>query len=208
MNVSRQTSRRAFTLIELLVVIAIVALLMGILLPAINSSFRSAKRSKATQEAKQIADAVEMFYNEYRYLPVPRADQGYRPGPGGGDFGDEQTQPFTAEESRLILQTLMAIPENYNDDHDLNPNKIPFLNSPDAQNDGTFLDPWGHQYRIKLDRDFNGKVEYYSDPDQYQTRVVVVSAGEDGWGGEEGDTPVSPKDLVANVQLEPDRLED
>lgn len=198
MHISSRFSRRAFTLIELMVVIAILALLMGILFPALSSSIRSAKSSKATTEAKQIAEAVEMFYDEYAYMPVPRDDQGYRAGPGDGDFGLEQVQPFTPEESRRIIQTLMAVDEGYNNNDRLNPKKIIFLDMPEAELSGEILDPWGIQYHIKLDRDFNNRVEFMSDPDQYRARVIVASPGPDGeFFGDENE-----EDNITNVELQ------
>jgi prepilin-type N-terminal cleavage/methylation domain-containing protein len=198
---SALSPRQGFTLIEVLVVIAIISLLMGMIFPSVATALNSAKKRRAANDAKQIAAAVEIFLKQYGYLPVPRTEQGFRAGPGNGDFGQEQVQPFTEDESKKIIQVLRSTPQNYNQNHQLNPKRVVFYDTEGAEEDGTVLDPWGNQYRIKLDRDFNGKVEYYSDPIQYRTSVVVVSAGPEGWNN---DTPVEAEDLIANVELEID----
>jgi prepilin-type N-terminal cleavage/methylation domain-containing protein len=196
---SALSPRQGFTLIEVLVVIAIISLLMGMIFPSVATALNSAKKRRAANDAKQIAAAVEIFLKQYGYLPVPRTEQGFRAGPGNGDFGQEQVQPFTEDESKKIIQVLRSTPQNYNQNHQLK--RVVFYDTEGAEEDGTVLDPWGNQYRIKLDRDFNGKVEYYSDPIQYRTSVVVVSAGPEGWNN---DTPVEAEDLIANVELEID----
>lgn len=198
MNTSNRTSRQAFTLIEMLVVISIIAILASLTFTALSTAVLTSKKNVAGTEARSVAMAIEKFYNDYKYLPVPPADQGYKPGPGGGDFGDEQVQPFTEEESKKIIQTLMAIPEGYNQGHQLNPRKTVYLDLSTPTGDGTLEDPWGNQYRIKMDRDFNNKIEYYSDPIQHTVRAVVVSGGPSGWSGGE---PKEPRDVVANVTL-------
>ncbi|MDA3872723.1 MAG: prepilin-type N-terminal cleavage/methylation domain-containing protein [Kiritimatiellae bacterium] len=197
-RLSNIQSRRGFTLIEMLVVIAIIAILAGFLFPAISKGILTAKRNRAGAEAKAIASAIELFYKDYGYLPVPADQQGYVPGPGDGSFGVEQNAPFTESESKKIIQVLTADPQEYNADHQLNTKRINYLNSEKPIVDGVMKDPWGRLYRIKLDRDYNGKLEYYSDPLQHNVRSVVVSGGVSGWSGT---IPRNPEKAVANVVL-------
>ena len=67
-----------FTLIELLVVIGIIGILIGILLPAIASSIKEGKKTKAESDCRQIAFAIEAYALDYQILPTSgSSDQTY-----------------------------------------------------------------------------------------------------------------------------------
>lgn len=55
--------KRGFTLIELLVVIGMLALLIGAVSTSVNQARRRAQISKATQDAKEITNAILAFEN-------------------------------------------------------------------------------------------------------------------------------------------------
>lgn len=55
--------KKAFTLIELLVVIAMLAILIGAVGSGVNQARRRAMISKATQDAKEITNAILAFEN-------------------------------------------------------------------------------------------------------------------------------------------------
>jgi prepilin-type N-terminal cleavage/methylation domain-containing protein len=176
MSLKKQiTSRRGFTLIEMLVVITIIALLAGLLFPVVSKAIVNAKRNRAASECRSIASAVELFNREYGYLPVPASDQGFERASG------EENNPnyFSPEESLKIIQVLVADPQEYNSGHLLNREQINFLDTDRQLVDGRMLDPWGNQYLIKLDRNYDGKVYYPtgSETHRYNTRSVVVSIG-------------------------------
>ncbi len=200
MKTNLPLKRSGFTLIEMLVVIAIIAILAGLLFPAINRALETAKRNQAAADVRSIAGAITMFYNEYGYLPVPLNAQGYTPGPGGGDFGAEQTQPMDDAESRRIIQVLIAEQNIGAGWNDLNPRRKVFLSMPNAKNTGELLDPWGNQYWIKLDRDLDGKIQFFSGNNQHRTRAVVFSRGRSGQmtGGTNN---ANALDNIANVEL-------
>jgi len=63
-------NKKGFTLIELLVVIAIIGLLSTIVMVSLNTARMKARDTKRKGELKQIATALEMYYDAYgRYPP-------------------------------------------------------------------------------------------------------------------------------------------
>lgn len=61
--------KSGFTLIELLVVIAIIGLLASIVLLALNGARAKSRDAKRIADVRQIASAMELFYNDFNSYP-------------------------------------------------------------------------------------------------------------------------------------------
>jgi type II secretion system protein G len=59
-----------FTLIELLVVIAVIGLLASVVLVALNSSRAKARDARRRADLKQVATALEFYYNDNNRYPT------------------------------------------------------------------------------------------------------------------------------------------
>jgi prepilin-type N-terminal cleavage/methylation domain-containing protein len=190
-TLQRPRSHRAFTLIELLVVIAIIAVLIGLLFPAFRAVQDQAKRTQAKNDLTQIVNAVNAYYTEYGKYPIaapcaPGTDVTF--GPGG--------IPNTNE-------TLFNSLRGGSLDTTLNPRQIAFISPPyvkdpntprsgigtAAANVGRYFDPWGNNYVVRIDCDYNNQVSnpYAADtgagPATLSQGVIAWSLGKDGTGG-------------------------
>ena len=70
MNNMKQKTQKGFTLIELLVVIAIIGLLASVVLLALNSARQKSRDAKRVADARQIATALELYFNDCGGYPV------------------------------------------------------------------------------------------------------------------------------------------
>jgi len=174
--------RRAFTLIELLVVIAIIGILMSLLFPAVTGVMEAARRAKAKNDLVQLAIAVKAYQTEYGKLPIL---------PGVADAG-EHTAWFQGPKTSSHYNSEIVRALSGDNSDGLNPRKIVFLETRPAKGSGTnvkdgvaddfmFYDPWGTPYGIKLDSNYDNRLEYYSqDPGKQEnvtTTVITVSFG-------------------------------
>jgi prepilin-type N-terminal cleavage/methylation domain-containing protein len=171
-----------FTLIELLIVITIIVILMGLLFPAFKGVQDQAKRTQAKNDLTQIVTAVNAFYTEYgRYPTTATTDATATYGPGG-----------STTENGSLLSELRATTIV------LNTRQIVFISPPDAKDQTNprsgiktstsgYYDPWGTEYAIALDADYDNQIANpYSDSDgsagavQLRFGVIAYSVGKNG----------------------------
>ena len=65
----RNKEQKGFTLIELLVVIAIIGLLASVVLLALNSARQKSRDAKRLADVRQIASALELYFNDNSTYP-------------------------------------------------------------------------------------------------------------------------------------------
>lgn len=153
--------KRGFTLIELLVVIVILGILITLGAKGLRSARISAKKAQAMVEMKSIETAIKAYVNKYGKLPVRDSLQ------GGNESG------FGSDDRIDVICALTA------DNDVLNPAKMVFLEPQGASVNGTFLDPWGEQYLIFLDTNYDGDlpVDCEGVSETIRRKVAIVSLG-------------------------------
>ena len=169
---------RGFTLIELLIVIAIIAVLAAAGFQAGNFAIKEANKTTALAVCTELEQGITRYFDDY------------------GDFPIEVTTDETIDSNSArgidMLETLL------NMDSTNNEKQIKFINIREGSgnkkgliynSDGTVLeglyDPWGGDYRIALDGDFDEQLtiqpKAMSSPKTLNGRVVAVwSNGADG----------------------------
>src|SRR5947207_276085 len=187
-----QKDKHAFTLIELLVVIAIIAILIGLLFPAFKAVQNQARQTQAKNDLTQIVNAVNAFYTDYGKYPISTtSDTTF--GPGGSPTNNEtllrELRGCTAASGDCVAAAT------------LNTRQIVFISPPDVKdstnprsgigiavaNKGQYFDPWGSNYVIRIDGDYNNQVTnpYAANAgaNPLQLGVIALSLGSDQLGG-------------------------
>jgi len=192
---SPSRSTRAFTLIELLVVIAIIAILVGLLFPAFKAVQNQARQTQAKNDLTQIVNAVNAFYTDYGKYPVAGTTETTF-GPGG--------TPATNDTLFTELRGCTAAAGSCPAAATLNTRQIVFISPPDVKNSasprsgigiaggvggniGQYFDPWGKNYVVRIDADYNNQVAnpYTANAgaNPLSIGVIALSLGSDQLGG-------------------------
>ena len=120
--------RRGFTLIELLVVIAMIAVLIGAVGSGMNQARRRAQIARATQDAKEMTNAILAFEN-------------YAKGRSLKNYATGSWKEATESSLSMILGG------EESDSGEL----VPVLYNAQIRN-GQILDPWGKPYEFLIKR--------------------------------------------------------
>jgi prepilin-type N-terminal cleavage/methylation domain-containing protein len=154
--------KNGFTLIELLVVIVILAILITLGSKGLRNARISAKKAQARIEMKSIETAIKAYVNKYGELPAEHGKT------VGVDLRDEP--------SSIVSEGIISILTKADDmDAEYNPAEMVFLEPQGDGSDGRFLDPWGYQYRIALDTDYDDRVDINGEI--VRRKVALVSVG-------------------------------
>ncbi len=201
-----------FTLIELLTVIAIIAILMGLLFPAVSAVKEAARKAEAKNACMGIVAAVKQYNTEYGKYPsmadAPAA--GTPPSTKDAIVGDTDCPAAKkGGHNKNLFNTLRAIATGMNQADVLNPRKIiffegkavsdkdaprsGFLEKGDSDQKGCFFDPWGKEYNIIVDSNYDNVLDVdqvYEDAEwkgdsRPRTGVGAFSMGKDNKVGDD-----------------------
>src|SRR5437867_8856433 len=187
----RRNPPAAFTLIELLVVIGIIAILVGLLFPAFKAVQNQARSTQAKNDLTQIVNAVNAFYTDYGKYPIS--------GTSDVTFGPEGN-PTNNETLFRELRACTAVAGSCASVASINTRQVVFISPPDVKvaatprsgigtttSTGQYFDPWGTNYVVRIDGDYNNQVAnpyaLNAGANPLQLGVIALSLGLDQSGG-------------------------
>lgn len=165
-----------FSLVELLVVVSIIGLLVGLAATAVPKALDAGDKAKAKGDLTAIVAAVKAYKQEYGQWPVAKSKMDQ----ASDEFNSWYGPPTTKQESMDLMKILSGDMTIQKEGQTMNPKGVRFLEG--AKTDGTFQDPWGTQYCVKMDTNDSGGLEYYGTGNQENIRVsvIAVSLGKNG----------------------------
>jgi len=234
-----------FTLIELLTVIAIIAILMGLLFPALNSAKTSSRKAQARSDETSLVTACMAYNRDYGVYPLnsTNANSG-SPAGGGWDTCYGDPGPHRLYSSADLCNILRAVADTaWNTNNQLNTRQVVYFEPNIARNAtnprgglvtasngvtgpagnqipyGAFVDPWGEEYIVFLDANYDGSLsipppnEPYTEAAAYwfysnsppnsinvNSGVAAVSLGADLQWGTAGNSIFQGSDDIASWQ--------
>ena len=185
----KKYNKNGFTLIELLIVITIIMVLIGLLMPALYGTKKQAKNKQAKAESLAIITAIIAYHADTRTWPVPNGHQNSDDRDYGADSNDKG-----GNNGSIIKILVKAAP--------------PYLSLGDfkADSSGNLLDPWGEQYIIKIDNNYDEDLA----PDLYnkdwlstaRSTIVVWSAGADKARGKYHKIASNDTEVQENLEIQ------
>ena len=172
-----RSGRAAFTLVELLVVVTIIGLLVGLISVAVPKAIESGMNAKAKGELTAIVAAVKAYKQEYGQWPVAKSKMDAV----ADEYNSWYGPPTQEQESKDLMKILSGDITVQKEGQTMNPKGVRFLEG--ANTDGTFQDPWGKQYCVKMDTNESGGLEYYGTSgtqENIRVTVIAISLGKNG----------------------------
>jgi prepilin-type N-terminal cleavage/methylation domain-containing protein len=155
--------KQHFSLVELLVVIAIIAILAGLIIPTVGGMREKARATQAKAEMNAIKTAILAFESTYGVLPLKDAAT-----PVVEIVDSEGKVKSDSDGYERLMEWLTQVTPTGAKSTDItypgspNTRKIKFL---DPRSDsGVWLDPWGQEYVICMDNDYDGQVKIENIP--------------------------------------------
>ena len=170
----------AFTLLELLVVITIIIILIGFLFPAFRGIQDQAKRTQAKNDLNQIVTAISAFYTEYGYYPLP----------SGINTDTIYGDPSVGGNPNNLILDILRYDTSHGDGawvQTINPRQVVFIEPPVARDQtnpklgirfttGMWYDPWGYQYNMTIDANYNGVANAQTAPNYTDLGTTYATA--------------------------------
>ena len=172
-----RSGQPSFTLVETLVVISIVGLLAGLVTVGVPRAMEAGRKAKVKGELTAIVAAVKAYKQEYGQWPVAKSKMDAV----ADEYSSWYGPPTTESESKDLMKILSGDMTVRKDGQTMNPKGVRFLEG--AKTDGTFQDPWGKQYCVKMDTNDSGGLEYYassSTQENIRVTVIALSLGKNG----------------------------
>jgi type II secretory pathway pseudopilin PulG len=220
-------SSSAFTLAEMMVVILIIATLVALSIAGISAAQNAARKAQVKNDLGQIITAVKGYYSDYGSYPLNSAQIA-----AGVDTVSVYGNPNGTYSSADLFNILRAKADTtynqYNQNNQLNPKGIVYFNGKDAGSataprggfataaatspkgysikKGALVDPWGSEYIVWLDVDYNNEISsaaiglFYNNPVAVPGGVAACSLGKDGKWGKNGDKNLNGSDDIVSWQ--------
>ncbi len=137
----------------------------------------AAQRADAQAQVTSIQAAVKAYVAEYGKFPHGNGQRDWNYGATAvAGWEDMQGNFAPDEENKWLINALRGVASNAgNPSHANNPRRTLFLEvSLSALEEDNLLDPWGNQYRITCDTDFDNACDAGGSVGEVEGRTVLV----------------------------------